>query len=61
MLIDYKSLELSQRLSDMIPIGLIDVDESIHHTCHFGFGNGRVHLGLAIDLAHRLCLLREFV
>lgn len=45
----------------MIPIGLIDVDESILHTCHFGFGNGRVHLGLAIDLAHRLCLLRELV
>lgn len=32
-------VELGQGLSHMQPTGLIGVDESIIHTCHFGFGD----------------------
>ena len=45
-------VELGHGLSDMKPTGLIGVDESIIHTCHFGIGNGGkcgVHLDVVIS------------
>jgi len=45
-------VELGHGLSEMAPTGLIGVDESILHTCHFGFGDGGtcgVHLDVVIS------------
>lgn len=43
--------ELGQGLSDLEPTGLIGVDESILHSCHFGFGDGGcgTHLDLVLS------------
>ncbi|MBN2851920.1 MAG: hypothetical protein JXQ23_04205 [Clostridia bacterium] len=44
-------VEFSQGLSDMIPTGIIGVDESMIDTCHFGIGDGAscgVHLDVVI-------------
>ncbi len=38
-------VELGFGLSNMIPTGLIGVDESILETCHFGFGDNRLYGG----------------
>ena len=42
-------VELGHGLSDMQPTGLIGVDESIVHTCHFGIGDGG-KCGLHLDV-----------
>jgi len=41
--------ELGHGLSDMQPTGLIGVDESIIHTCHFGIGDGG-NCGVHLDV-----------
>lgn len=45
-------VELGQGLSQMLPTGLIGVDESIMDSCHFGFGDGGncgTHLDVVIS------------
>lgn len=39
-------VEFGKGLSSMAPTGIIDVDESIINTCHFGIGDG---VGFGID------------